>query len=67
MPAVDGEADELAKEVRAHRDEFQVLSAEHMVEWIDKLHEAEGRRSHATPSTALGARLWRALAHDAGE
>ena len=49
--AVDGEADELAKEVRAHRDEFQVLSAEHMVEWIDKLHEAEGRRSHATPST----------------
>jgi hypothetical protein len=49
--AVDGQAERLASEVKLHRDEFQVLSAEHMVEWIDKLHEAEGRRSQATPST----------------
>jgi hypothetical protein len=49
--ATDGEADALRMEVNSHRDEFQVLSAEHMVEWIDKLHEAEDRRSQATPST----------------
>lgn len=49
--AVDGEADALADEVKIHRDEFQRLSAEHMIEWMGKLHEAEGRRAHATPST----------------
>ena len=49
--AVDGEADALRREVELHRDEFQRLSAEHMVQWIEKLHEAENRRSHATPST----------------
>ena len=49
--AVDGEAAELAREVVSHRDEFQRLSTEHMVQWMDKLREAEGRRSHATPST----------------
>ncbi len=49
--AVDGEADTLAQEVATHRDEFQRLSAQHMLEWIGKLHEAEGRRAHATPST----------------
>jgi len=49
--AVDGEADGLAREVALHRNEFQRLSAEHMVQWMDKLREAEGRRSHATPST----------------
>jgi hypothetical protein len=49
--AVDGEAEVLTREVALHRDEFQRLSAEHMVTWIGKLHEAEGRRAHATPST----------------
>jgi len=49
--AVDGEAHALAGTVKVHRDEFQRLSAEHMVEWMDKLHEAEGRRANATPST----------------
>jgi hypothetical protein len=49
--AVDGEADGLEAEVLVHRDEFQRLSADHMIEWIAKLHEAEGRRAHATPST----------------
>lgn len=49
--AVDGEASALAREVEARRDDFQRLSAEHMVEWMGKLHEAEGRRANATPST----------------
>jgi hypothetical protein len=49
--AVDGKADELTREVALHRDEFQRLSAEHMVQWMDKLREAEARRAHATPST----------------
>ena len=49
--AYDGEADALRDEVDRHRDEFQRLSAQHMVEWIGKLHEAEERRAHATPST----------------
>jgi hypothetical protein len=41
----------LAPEVVRWRDLFQRLSAEHMVEWMGKLKEAEDRRSHATPST----------------
>jgi len=49
--SVDSEPDSLKREVDLYRDEFQRLSAEHMVEWIAKLHEAEGRRAMATPST----------------
>ena len=49
--AVDGEASALARKVTLRRDDFQRLSAEHMVEWMGKLHEAEGRRANATPST----------------
>lgn len=49
--AVDGETKTLTREVARHRDEFQRLSAEHMVEWLGKLQEAEDRRSRATPST----------------
>jgi hypothetical protein len=49
--ATNGDTDTLQGEVVRCRDEFQRLSAEHMIEWIGKLHEAEGRRSHATPST----------------
>lgn len=49
--AVDGEAEMLERDVDRYRDEFQQLSAAHMVEWIAKLHEAEGRRASATPST----------------
>ncbi len=50
--AVAGVArDGLARQVETHRTEFQRLSANHMVEWIAKLQEAENRRSHATPST----------------
>jgi hypothetical protein len=49
--ATNGDTDSLHHEVVRCRDEFQRLSAEHMVEWLGKLHEAEHRRSHATPST----------------
>lgn len=38
-------------EIERHRSEFQRLSAEHMLEQMDALKEAEGRRSSATPST----------------
>ena len=49
--AVDGDRVRLAEEVATHRSAFQQLSADHMVERIDSLREAESRRAHATPST----------------
>jgi hypothetical protein len=49
--AVNGQREALTREVEIHRTAFQRLSAEHMVEWIAKLQEAESRRAHATPST----------------
>jgi hypothetical protein len=49
--SVDGEREAIAREVEHHRTEFQQLSADHMVEQIGKLREAEKRRSLATPST----------------
>ncbi len=59
----------LTLEVERHRDDFQRLSAAHMVEWIEKLQEAETRRANATPSTptfheaardaeAIAAEIW---------
>jgi hypothetical protein len=48
---VNGDAHALNREVKVHRDEFQKLSAAHMVEWMAKLREAEGRRAKAVPST----------------
>ncbi len=49
--ALDGGLTTLTEEVARHRAEFQQLSADHMVERIGKLQEAESRRSRATPST----------------
>ena len=49
--ATTDNSDELTREVVRCRDVFQRLSAEHMIEWIAKLNDAESRRSHATPST----------------
>ena len=48
---LDGESEALTLELERHRSEFQRLSADHMVERIGKLQEAESRRAHATPST----------------
>jgi hypothetical protein len=49
--AVDGDTDELTREVQIHRDTYQRLSAANMNEWMVKLDEAESRRANATPST----------------
>jgi hypothetical protein len=49
--SLDNEREAIAGEVKYHRTEFQQLSADHMVEQIGKLREAERRRSQATPST----------------
>ena len=49
--ALNGEADGLRHEVARNRDEYQRLSTENMVHWVDRLVDAEDRRSHATPST----------------
>jgi hypothetical protein len=67
--AAAGDRAALTREVEQHRDDFQRLSAAHMVEWIDKLQEAETRRANATPSTpsfheaardaeAIAAEIW---------
>jgi hypothetical protein len=47
----EGKREAIAREVESHRVEFQQLSADHMVERISSLKEAESRRSRATPST----------------
>jgi hypothetical protein len=49
--ATDGDRETLEAEVERHRSQFQRLSAEHMMERLDALHEAESRRSSAVPST----------------
>ncbi|HUR16063.1 MAG TPA: hypothetical protein VMZ33_02150 [Candidatus Limnocylindrales bacterium] len=49
--AVDGDRDALQTEVERLRTLFHQLSAEHMMDRIDALHEAEDRRQTATPST----------------
>jgi hypothetical protein len=51
MESGDGRED-LEAEVRGFRDEYQRLYTEGMVENIDRLHEADDRRSRATPSTS---------------
>ena len=44
--------DDLHAEVRRLREAYQRCYSEGMVENIDRLHEADDRRSRATPSTA---------------
>ena len=67
--AVDGDRVRITMELVTYRAEFQRLSADHMVEWIGKLKEAEHRRAHSTPSTppfhepardaqAIAAEIW---------
>ena len=64
--ATNADTENLQAEVIRCRDEFQRLSAEHMIEWMGKLHEAEGRRSHATPSTLPFHVAARDTPHDPG-
>ena len=49
--AVDGDRAAIEREVDRYRSDFQQLSADHMVERIGSLREAEHRRANATPST----------------
>ncbi|MEA2678041.1 MAG: hypothetical protein QOJ81_2182 [Chloroflexota bacterium] len=49
--ATDGDRAALEAEVVRHRTAFHHLSADHMMERIDALHDAEERRHAETPST----------------
>ena len=51
LASANGDADAVQAEIERHRAAFQRLSAEHMVERIDALKDAEHRRASATPST----------------
>jgi hypothetical protein len=48
---VDGERPAIQAEVVLHRDEYQRLSSNSMLVNIERLRDAEHRRSSATPST----------------
>jgi len=48
---VGAERETAARDVERHRAEYQLHATGHMAERIGMLHEAESRRSHATPST----------------
>ena len=47
----DGDGAAIRRQLELHRREFQRLTSEEMLQSIGNLREAEGRRSHATPST----------------
>ena len=47
----DGRKTQFEADVVRHRDEYQRLYTANMLENLDRLHDAEKRRSHATPST----------------
>lgn len=49
--ATNGDRDALEAAVDAAREKFQQLSADHMLERIDALQDAEERRQQATAST----------------
>jgi hypothetical protein len=49
--ATDGHRAELDAEIAQHRERFQHLTSRYMIERIDALKEAEGRRASAVPST----------------
>ena len=51
VAGANGDTEAVQAEIERHRGEFQRLSAEHMIERIDALKDAEHRRASATPST----------------
>jgi hypothetical protein len=51
LVGANGDTEAVRAEIGRHRDEFQRLSAEHMVDRIDALKDAEHRRATAIPST----------------
>ncbi len=69
LVGANGDTDAVNAEIERHRTTFQQLSAEHMVERIDALKDAEDRRASTTPSTfpfhqaaedekAIAAEIW---------
>ena len=51
LVGANGDTEAVQAEIERHRSEFQRLSAEHMVDRIDALQDAEHRRASAIPST----------------
>lgn len=49
--STDGHREELQAAIELHRGEYHRLYTEQMLESLDRLHEAEGRRAASTPST----------------
>ncbi|MGZ8769237.1 hypothetical protein [Aeromicrobium sp.] len=49
--ATNGDRDALQADVDRHRNDFQSLSGDHMIERMDALHDAESRRQSEMPST----------------
>jgi hypothetical protein len=47
----DGRRRELEAAIVQHRTEYQRLYTEHMLDNLDRLHDAEDRRAQAIPST----------------
>jgi len=51
LVGANGDTEAVQAEIERHRADFQRLSAEHMVDRIDALMDAEHRRASAIPST----------------
>jgi hypothetical protein len=49
----DGDAKALAREVERHRDEYQRLSTEHIVEWMAGLDVADDLRAPASAERGI--------------
>jgi hypothetical protein len=69
LASANGDTDAVQAEIDRCRGVFQRLSAEHMIERLDALQDAEQRRATATPSThpfhqaaqdekAIAAEIW---------
>ena len=49
--STDGRREELEAAIVRHRTHYHHLYTAHMIDSLDRLHEAEGRRARSTPST----------------
>ena len=67
--SADGDVQAIRAEITRHRDEFQRVSTDHMIDRMDALVDAENRRASSTPSThpfhqaaqdekAIAAEIW---------
>ena len=69
LAGANGDTKAIRAEIAQHRDEFQRLSTDHMIDRLDALVDAEHRRASSTPSThpfhqaaqdekAIAAEIW---------